>query len=208
MRISFLGHACFLITSSDGTRIITDPYDTSVGYAPIGESADIVTVSHEHFDHNAVKQVGGNPVVVRSSQTVKGISFQAIPTFHDDSRGSKRGRNTVFLFEVDGMKICHLGDLGHVPTEQFPQLSGVNILLIPVGGYYTIGPREATQIVEALKPNIVCPMHYKTSKIDFPIAGVEEFLQGKENVERMEELEVFKETLPSPVKIIVLQHRR
>lgn len=208
MKISFLGHACFLITSSDGTRIITDPYDTSVGYAPIGESADIVTVSHEHFDHNAVDQVKGNPVVVRSSQTVRGISFQAIPTFHDDTRGSKRGRNTVFLFEVDGMKICHMGDLGHIPTEQFPKLSDVNILLIPVGGYYTIGPREATQIVEALKPNIVIPMHYKTSKIDFPIAEVEEFLQGKENVERMEELEVSKETLPAPVRIIVLQHRR
>ncbi|MBC7326950.1 MBL fold metallo-hydrolase [bacterium] len=209
MKILWLGHACFLITSSSGLRIITDPYEPNIGYAPVNESADIVTVSHDHFDHNAVKEVKGNPEIVRKSATVKGITFKGVELFHDDARGSKRGRNTVFVFNVDGINICHMGDLGHIPsTDQLRELGDVNILLIPVGGFYTIDARQATQIVDALKPNIVIPMHYKTEKIDFPISTVDEFLRGKENVERLPYLEVNKDNLPAPVKVVVLQYER
>lgn len=209
MRIDWLGHACFLITSSSGLRIITDPYEPNIGYAPINESADIVTVSHDHFDHNAIKEVKGNPEVVRKSATVKGIEFKGIELFHDDARGSKRGRNTAFLFTIDGINICHMGDLGHIPSpEQLKEFGEVNILLIPVGGFYTIDAREATQIVNSLKPNIVIPMHFKTERIDFPISGVDEFLNGKENVERLPYLEITRETLPAPVKVVVLDYER
>jgi L-ascorbate metabolism protein UlaG (beta-lactamase superfamily) len=209
MRIDWLGHACFLITSSSGLRIITDPYEPNIGYSPINESADIVTVSHDHFDHNAVKEVKGNPEVVKKSATVKGINFKAVETFHDEAKGSKRGRNTVFVFEVDGVKICHMGDLGHIPSqEQLRELGEVNILLIPVGGFYTIDARQASEIVSILKPNIVIPMHYKTEKIDFPISGVEEFLKGKEDVERLPYLEIDKEKLPTPVKVVVFKNER
>ncbi len=209
MRIDWLGHACFLITSSSGLRIITDPYERGIGYAPINESADIVTISHEHFDHNALREVKGNPEVVRRSSVAKGIEFKGIECFHDEARGSKRGRNTAFLFNIDGINFCHLGDLGHaLSPHQLKELGEVNILLIPVGGFYTIDAREATEIVNSLKPNIVIPMHFKTERIDFPISGVEEFLKGKENVERLPYLEITKETLPAPVKVVVLDYER
>jgi len=209
MRIDWLGHSCFLITSSSGLRIITDPYESNIGYAPINESADIVTISHDHYDHNAAKEVKGNPEVVRNSATVKGIEFKGIQLFHDDARGSKRGRNIAFLFNVDGIKICHLGDLGHIPSpEQLEQLRETNILFIPVGGFFTIDAEQATKVVDAIKPNIVIPMHFKTERIDFPISSVEEFLKGKENVERLPFLEVDKGTLPSPTKVVVLSYER
>lgn len=209
MRVDWLGHACFLITSSSGLRIITDPYERGIGYSPVNESADIVTISHDHFDHNAVREVKGNPEVVRKSATVKGIEFKGIELFHDDAKGSKRGRNTVFAFNIDGINICHMGDLGHIPADnQLKELGEVNILLIPVGGFYTIDARQATQIVDSLRPNIVIPMHYKTDKIDFPISGVDEFLRGKEKVEWLPYLEITKETLPSPVKVVVLDYER
>ena len=120
MKITWLGHATFLVEAKDGTRIITDPfeagsYDGAVGYAPITDRADIVTVSHDHADHNAVDAVAGHPEVVRGaeSRTVQGIPIQGVSTYHDESKGQDRGRNTIFVMEVDGVRVGHLGDLGH-----------------------------------------------------------------------------------------------
>jgi len=209
MKIKWLGHASFLITSETGTRIITDPYvvTETLTYGEIKESADIVTVSHEHSDHNNAAAVGGNPKVVRGAAKVKGIEFEAIPCYHDDARGKARGKNTIFYFEVDDMKVCHLGDLGHrLSDTQVTELGGVDILLIPVGGFYTIDARVAIELCGRIKPRVVIPMHYKTDKCDYPIAGVERFLQGKEEVTRsgVSEAEFKKGELPSSTQIIVL----
>lgn len=214
MRIKWLGHAAFLITSEKGLRIITDPYSPAFGgirYKRIDEEADIVLVSHDHGDHNAVSDVRGKPVVVRGPgyHRIRDIEIKGIESFHDDAKGKSRGPNTIFCFAVDEIKICHLGDLGHLLSpDQVRDIGEVNVLLIPVGGFFTIGPTEATHVVEALRPNIVIPMHFKTPKCDFPISGVDEFLKGKERVrrEKRSEMEITKEALPEPVEIIVLEH--
>lgn len=210
MKIKWLGHASFMITSDTGIKIITDPYATGekLNYGEIKESADIVTVSHGHGDHNNVAAVRGNPEVVRGTATVKGVEFRGLPTYHDDAEGQQRGENTIFCFEVDGIRVCHLGDLGHpLDDKQVTELGSVDILLIPVGGYYTIDARVATEVCNQLKPRVIIPMHYKTDKLAYPIAGVDEFLQGKGNLSRLDTSEVeFKQgELPASTQIIVLK---
>jgi len=210
MKIKWLGHSSFVITSDTGTKIITDPYFTGgdLSYGQIKESADIVTVSHDHADHNNVAAVQGNPKVVRGAVEVKGIKFNGIPTYHDDAGGGKRGKNTILCFEVDGIRVCHLGDLGHqLSDSQAAELGKVDVLLIPVGGFYTIAPKLATQLGDRLKPKVIIPMHYKTDKCDYPIAGVEEFLRGKKEVSRLDASQVeFKAgELPPSTQVIVLK---
>ncbi|TET25599.1 MAG: MBL fold metallo-hydrolase [Dehalococcoidia bacterium] len=210
MRIKWLGHSCFVITSDSGLKIMTDPYLSggSLSYGKITEAADIVTVSHDHSDHNNVAAVSGNPEVVRGSARVKGIEFRAISSYHDEAGGRMRGSNTIFCFEVDGIAICHLGDLGHVlDDKQVAGLGGVDILLIPVGGYFTIDVKTATYVCERLQPRVVIPMHFKNERCGFPIAGVDEFLGGKSGVSRLDksELEFEKEGLPAAAQIIVLK---
>jgi len=210
MKIKWLGHATFTITSDTGTKIITDPYapNERLTYGEIKESADIVTVSHEHGDHNNVAAVGGNPEVVRGTTEVKGIKFKGIPTYHDDAKGSKRGNNTMLCFEVDGVKVCHLGDLGHpLSDEQVNELGEMDVLLIPVGGFYTIDATTASQACDQLKPRVIIPMHFKNNKCNFPISGVDEFIKGKSNVTQPDASEVeFKAgELPASAQIIVLK---
>ncbi len=210
MKIKWLGHASFMVTSETGTKIITDPYVTTenLNYGEIKESADIVTVSHEHGDHSNVSGVRSNPEAVRGTAKVKGIEFKGIPTYHDNTGGSQRGKNTVFYFAVDGIRVCHLGDLGHpLNDKQTAELGSVDILLIPVGGNYTIDAKVASQLCDRLKPKVIIPMHFKNNKCTFPIAGVDEFLQGKEGVSRLDASEVeFKQgELPATTQIMVLK---
>lgn len=211
MKIKLLAHSAFLITTDSGTRIITDPYETNdtLKYGRIKESADIIIVSHEqHTDHNNVAAVQGNPQVVRKTTEAKGIKFKGIPTYHDDAGGSKRGNNTIFCFEVDGVNVCHMGDLGHLLSNtQAAELGKIDILLIPVGGFYTIDAKAATRVCDQLKPRIIIPMHYKSNKLDFPITGVDEFLKGKDNVSRLDasEIELKAGELPAGTQIIVLK---
>ena len=210
MKIKWLGHASFMITSDSGMKIITDPYVTGGGlkYGEIKESADIITVSHEHGDHNNVSAVQGSPEVVRETAKVKGIEFKGIPTYHDDAKGKSRGNNTILCFEVDGIRVCHLGDLGHqLSDKQVAELGSVDILLIPVGGSYTIDAKVAGQVCDKLKPKVIVPMHFRNDKCSFPIAGVDEFIRGKEGVSRLDAGEVeFKQgELPASTQIIVLK---
>ena len=238
MKIKWLGHATFLITSDAGTKIITDPYATSssVTYDEIKESADIVTVSHEHGDHNNVAVVGGNPAVVkgegskwvlpsaifetssvRSSipeidkdkKEIGYMKFDGIPTHHDEAGGSQRGNNIIFCFEVDGIRVCHLGDLGHQLDDKDVALMGrVDILLVPVGGNYTIDAKVATDVCGKLAPKVIIPMHFRNERCsNFPVAGVDDFLQGKGNVTELDtsEKEFKQGELPATTQIIVLK---
>jgi len=213
MTIKFLGHATFLITSEDGVRIITDPYEPegyggALRYGPITDEADIVTVSHDHADHNYVAGVPDDPVVVTESTEVSSISFRAIDSYHDDTQGTERGPNRIFCFRVDGIRVCHLGDLGHLLSpEQVASIGKVDVLLIPVGGHFTIDAQGATQVMNQLQPVVVIPMHFKTPKVDFPIGPVDDFLAGKQNVEDSgtSQITVCAEELGEGPQIIVLE---
>jgi len=212
MKLKWLGHSCFLITSETGLRIITDPYSTGGGinYSPVNEAADIVTVSHNHRDHSNIAAVRGKPEVITGSgtKTAKGIQFKGIASHHDESKGKERGANTIFCFTVDGIRLCHLGDLGHeLSREEIAQIGNVDVLLIPIGGLFTIDAEVASKVGGDLKPKIIAPMHYKTPKCDFPITGVEDFLAGKKNVKKLNSSETeFKAgKLPEAAEIVVLQ---
>lgn len=218
--IQWLGHAAFVLTSSAGTRILIDPLNESVGYAvPKLDGVDVVTVGHEHGDHNNVGMATGQPLVIRGlergdwakvDRQVKDVRVRGVATYHDGQEGSQRGKNTAFLFEVDGLRIAHLSDLGHtLSPEQVQQLSPVDVLMVPVGGFYTIDAADATKVVEQLGPKVVLPMHYRTarSRSDWPGAGVEPFLEGK-TFERREAntLVVDKATLPAATTVVVLSY--
>jgi len=212
MKLKWLGHSSFLITADDGTRIITDPFGDYPGlsYEPIREEADVMVVSHEHGDHHGAK-VRGNPAQVKSAglHKVGGIEFKGIPTYHDTAAGSERGRNLVFCFTVDGLRMCHLGDLGHELSEsQLAEIGQVDVLMIPVGGFYTIDAATAGAVCDQIKPKVTIPMHVKTRKCDFPISDVEEFLKGKTRVRRLDatEVELSRSGLPEETEVVVLKH--
>jgi L-ascorbate metabolism protein UlaG (beta-lactamase superfamily) len=212
MKLKWLGHSCFLITSDTGLKIITDPYSTAGGisHSPVNEAADIITVSHDHRDHNNVAAVPGKPEVITGigTKTTKGIQFKGIPSHHDKSKGRERGANTIFCFTVDGINLCHLGDLGHdLSQEEITQIGSVDVLFIPIGGLYTIDASVASKMIGDLKPKVVAPMHYKTPKCNFPIAGVEDFIADKKNVKKLNSSEIELEAgkLPLTTEIIVLQ---
>jgi L-ascorbate metabolism protein UlaG (beta-lactamase superfamily) len=214
MQIRFLGHATFFITTG-GKKIVTDPYEPggfggAIGYGPLREPADYVTVSHAHADHNYVRMVPGNPRVIEQAgqETHDGIVFRALTTHHDSSRGAERGANTVWVIEAEGLALCHLGDLGHpLSPEDVVALGRINVLLVPVGGTYTIDAKGATAVVNRLRPSIAIPMHYHTPKTELNLASVEPFLAGKARVRKVEgsELEVSADNLPDPTEIVVLQ---
>jgi len=215
MKVKWLGHASFLFTSDEGTKILTDPYELGmfgVNYGKIEEAADIVIVSHDHPDHNNVGGVPGSPQVVKGAgrHQVKGIEFRGIASYHDDTGGSQRGPNNIFCFTVNGVRVCHLGDLGHVLSDQqLAEIGEVDVLLAPMAGTYTLDAAAASRVVDQIKPRVVIPMHFKTVKCPtFPVTDVEPFLAGKTNVKRIEsaEAEFKKEQLPSATEIVVLKH--
>jgi L-ascorbate metabolism protein UlaG (beta-lactamase superfamily) len=214
MKVKWLGHACFLLTSESGLTIMTDPYESGVfglEYAPPSEEADIVTVSHDHADHNNVADVKGNPQVVQGagSQEAKGIQFKGVASAHDESSGKERGANTIFCFALDGLNVCHLGDLGHdLPDQAAADIGGVDVLLIPVGGNFTIDAAVAERVCRKLAPKVVVPMHFKNDRCPgFPVAGVEEFTKGRQPVKVSDgsEVEIKKEQLPATTETIVLR---
>jgi L-ascorbate metabolism protein UlaG (beta-lactamase superfamily) len=209
-RVRWFGHASFLITSSSGLRLVLDPFDARVGYPLPHPTADIVTVSHEHTDHNATGEVRGRFAVVRGvgPHEAAGVHFTGIGSSH----GEGRGPNTVFVFEIDGIRFCHLGDLGTpLSQSQLKEIGRVEVLMIPVGGYFTIDAAEATRIVSQLNPKVVLPMHYRTAATSpglSMLAPVDAFLRGKPKVERLESntLALTKEKLPKETTVYVLRY--
>ncbi len=212
MEIKWHGHACFEMISENGKVIVTDPYDESIGYPVPEVTADVVTVSHEHYDHNNVAAVKGEPEVVRGAgeHIIEGMRLYGVKTYHDTSRGAERGENTVFLFDVDEMRLCHLGDLGHVLEES--QLRSIrekdiDVLFIPVGGVYTIDAKDANKVLEQLEPKIAVPMHFKTPPLRLNIKSEDKFLKGKKRVRRERKLSLRKGDLPEEPEIVVLDWR-
>ena len=206
MKIRWLGHASFLIETS-GVRLITDPFD-NIGIDFPSVEADVVTTSHEHFDHNATSKVKGEFEVIRGTEkkSVKGIVISGIPTYHDEQRGAQRGDNTIFIIEAEGLRVAHMGDIGHLlDDETSSQLKGVDILMVPVGGTYTVDAAGAANIVETVSPRIVIPMHFKIGGLTLPISDERPFVERFDRVERVKELEVTKDTLPETTTVFVLE---
>jgi len=184
MDITYLGHSSFKIKTKTAT-VVTDPFDSKmVGLRYAGVEADVVSVSHLHPDHNATDKVTGVKKVIAGpgEYEIAGVSVTGFSTYHDSKKGDERGKNTIYLLEAEKLNIVHLGDLGHVLSDGLiDDLGDVDVLMIPVGGFYTIGPKEATEIISKIEPYYVIPMHYKVEELNADLAanllGVEEFLK-------------------------------
>lgn len=216
MKIKYLGHSSFLLTESTGTSIVCDPYSEKIGYAMPKVTADAVTVSHHHYDHDNVAAVEGNPVILDKEQgyELTGVVINAVKSFHDDQSGALRGENVIFKFRMDGLDVCHLGDLGEAcSAELIEAILPVNVLLIPVGGNYTIDAAMAKEYVDRIMPDAVIPMHYRTKGCNIDIEKVDEFVslfEDGENVEIEEvggEIEFSREDMDGEQTRVIIMER-
>lgn len=213
MEITWLGHSCFKLRGREAS-VITDPPSKKTGYTIGRPTANVITISHDHEGHSNVKAVTGDPVVIQGPGEFEaaGVLIRGTRTYHDEEHGQERGQNTAFVLELDDLRICHLGDLGHVPTpEQVEELSGIDILLTPVGGGTTIGATAAAETVSLLGPKLVIPMHYGTSASKDKLDPIDTFLKEMGAPTALEEkqpkLSVTKSTLPQETKVQVLDYR-
>ena len=216
-KIYWAGQSCFQISVSNSrdhsADIVIDPFDEKVGLKVPNLSADIVLVSHDHHDHNNLSAIKGDPLVINGpgEYEVKGIFIQGIPSFHDDKGGKEKGKNTIYIIEAEDLRFCHLGDLGQkeLTDEQLEKIDGIDVLMIPVGGGYTIDSSSAQKIISEIEPRIVIPMHYNLPKIKVDLDDVAKFLKtmGKQSVTPQDKLIVKESTMPKEgaMEIVVLQ---
>jgi L-ascorbate metabolism protein UlaG (beta-lactamase superfamily) len=213
MKIKWFGQSCFLLTSSDGVKILTDPFNKKLGYKLPEVEANIVTTSHNHFDHNYIEVVRGEYTHINEPQAFikDNIEVIGIETFHDKTGGSKRGKNIIFKFNIDGINVCHCGDLGHVLTpDQINKIGKVDILLIPVGGTFTIDAMDAVKVMGQLKPTITIPMHYRTKALGvfgLSFGKVDKFLAAAgQQTKELKDLEMDTKGLSEYNGIVVLKY--
>jgi L-ascorbate metabolism protein UlaG (beta-lactamase superfamily) len=212
MEISWLGHSCFRLRSREGV-VITDPCSPATGHSIGRLTADIVTISHDHPGHNYVKAVTGSPVVITAAgeYEIAGIFITGIATYHGGRKGSPRSKNIVYMIEMDNIRVCHLGDLGHLPTtEQVEDMSGADVLLVPVGATNTIDVHTAAEVVGLLEPAVVIPMHYKTPHSTARLNPLQRFLteMGLRQVEPQPKVSLNRSNLPDETQVIVLDYKR
>ena len=212
MEIDWFGHACFRLRGREGT-VITDPYGKEIGLSFARPRGDIVTISHTHPGHSFDKGVKGDPKVIDGpgEYEVKNVFITGVPTSHDKKGGKDRGKNTVYVFDMDGLTICHLGDLGHVPTQpQAEAFGNVNVLLIPVGGVSTINASDAAEIVSMIEPQIVIPMHFEHSELAFKLEPATKFFKemGIKPPTAVPVLKVTKDSLPSETQVVLLEAKQ
>lgn len=206
MEITWLGHASFIIKTL-GKTIITDPIDEQVGYPVYNQEVDYATISHGHWDHNASHVLKGKPHVIDAlgEYNHEGINFKGIASYHDPEQGELRGSNIIFKIMAEGINVVHLGDLGHLLDEEHIQKIGqVDILLIPVGGTFTIDAKAALRIVKDLNPKLIIPMHFKTPHLSFELAPVEDFISNFEIVTKKPFLEISENDLQNYKNEVIL----
>jgi len=212
MIITWQGHSCFKIQDkigSDGVTVVTDPFSKEVGLKVPNCEADIVTISHDHYDHNNSAALRGQPLIINCAgeYDYKGILVEGIDSFHDDKEGKERGLNVIYRFEVEDISIVHLGDLGSpLDNGQLEKLAGTDILLIPVGGKYTLDAKKAVEVISQIEPRIVIPMHYKTKDLKIDIDPVDKFIKeiGIEPTYE-EKLKISKKDLPQEdMELVIL----
>ncbi len=205
MKITYLGHASFLLETAAGTRIVTDPYAQDILPHPVVR-AHVVTASHEHHDHCDYSQVKGDYVIVNTAKNVTflDVKITCVPCWHDEVHGKKRGPNRAYIFEADGLKIVHLGDLGEAPTSALKAAcSSADALMIPVGGTYTLTGEEAAAAVKALQPKLAVPMHYRCPGHSFAVISTEEpFLAALDPAVPVHRLDALEEPFPTGVALL------
>ena len=212
MEILWLGHSCFRLRGREAT-ILTDPCPPSSGYSIGKPTADIVTISHGHDGHNYLKAVAGSPVVIDGpgEYEIHGAFVTGVATYHDERQGALRGGNVAFVLEMEEIRVCHLGDLGHTPTaDQVEEMSGVDILLVPVGGRTTIDGAAAAEVVNLLEPRLVIPMHYATAAVTEKLEPADRFLKemGAKSLEPQPKLTVGRSSLPHETQVVLLDYKR
>jgi L-ascorbate metabolism protein UlaG (beta-lactamase superfamily) len=211
MEIAYLGHSSFKLKGKN-LSIVIDPYDSEkVGLKFPKTDADIVTISHDHFDHNKVENVTDvRKVITRPGEyEMNGVSIIGVSSFHDNQKGELRGKNTIYVYEIDGFRIAHLGDLGHTLLEkQLEEIGSIDVLLIPVGGYYTIDSAAAVEVAQSIEPRIIIPMHYNENNRNENLEPVDAFVkQIALTPETLPKL-VLKDALPEgEQKLIILEHK-
>jgi len=208
MIVTWLGHSCFHLQSEEGLSILLDPFhENDVGYVMPVIEADIVIISHDHLDHNNVDAAGSDPDVIFDPGYYISMEMDitGIKSYHDAKRGKLRGENTIFCFELDGIRVCHLGDLGHTLTpSQVKAIGPVDLLFVPVGGRYTIDAAGANKVMKQLHPAVTVPMHYRTGALGFELDPVDDFLKGREPVTPQENLQLAKEDLSGEGRVVLL----
>lgn len=213
MEITYIGHSCFKIKGKE-LSIVIDPYDAEIGYKLPKIDGDVVLSSHDHSDHSNMSGVSGSRFVVDApgEYEISGVFINGLATFHDDSKGSKRGKNTIYSIDIDGFTLLHLGDLGHeLSDETLEHIGTVDVLMIPVGGFYTIDAEVAAKVISSIEPGIVLPMHYKTADsgaVTAEMAELDKFLDEmgvSKTAQRLEKLKLTsKSDIPDETEIIVL----
>ena len=205
MKLKWLGHSCFELTLSNGCVLVTDPFDPSVGYPMPNVRADAVLSSHGHYDHNYVEAVTGDPAVFNTPgvHEIRGAKVTGVMSCHDDAGGTKRGQNLIHLIETDGLRIAHLGDLGHLPDTdaQRAALSDLDVMLVPIGGFYTIDTPTAVKIIETFKPRCAVAMHFANDYCHFPVSDEQEFVRLTGATRVPNEIEI---TTTTPVGCVVM----
>jgi len=208
MIVTWLGHSCFLLEGEEGITILLDPFfEDCVGYPLPKLKADMVMISHDHTDHNNASAGGASSQVIfgPGEYSRLGLEIRGIGSYHDQKKGRLRGENTIFCFQLDGIRICHLGDLGHILSpSQISEIGPVDLLFLPVGGRYTIDARGADEVMRQIHPALVVPMHYRTLGLGFELDGVDEFLKGKKEVSRQEKLHLTIKDLAGEGRVAVL----
>ncbi len=209
--ITWLGHACFRLKAKDAL-IITDPYDRRLGLGTHGQKADVVTISHNAAHHSAATSVKGEPFILEGpgEYEARGISINGVWSFADDKQGKERGRNTIFLFHLDDIVVCHLGALGHtLNSRQQEAIGDVDVLLVPVGGHTSLTATKASEVIAQLEPKIVVPMHYSTGRESVTLDGLEAFTKemGLTEYTPQEKLVVKASDLDETTRIVVLEAR-
>ncbi|MDQ1261870.1 MAG: hypothetical protein QG575_1051 [Euryarchaeota archaeon] len=208
MIVTWLGHSCFLLKSDEGLSLLLDPFhECEVGYAMPETRADIVIISHDHLDHNNVDAAGSEAEVISGpgEYICRDMEILGIKSYHDAQSGKLRGTNTIFCFALDGIRVCHLGDLGHtLSLAQVKAIGSVDLLFLPVGGRYTIDAVGANRVMSQLHPVVTVPMHYRTEDLGFELDPVDDFLKGRESVKPQEELQLTKEDLSDEGRVVLL----
>ena len=210
MKLKYYGHACFSLRFASGTTLVIDPFDERVTYAPCEESCDAAPLSHDHLDHHHVQSLRGDFATLREpgSYDVRGVRITAVPSFHDKRGGALRGRNLIFRIEGEGLTIVHLGDLGHMPDEnQLRAISGADVLLVPIGGVYTIDTPEAEALLRLAQPKHAVAMHYSTPDYDFHTATSEVFARDMHAVQLPREIVFTAENLESLPEAMILSYK-
>ena len=212
MEITWYGHACFRIREM-GVTAVTDPYEKQIGYTLPRIRADAVTISHSHEGHSCSRGFRGSPRILSSpgEYEIGGVFITGVPTFHDAQGGRERGQNIVFLFDFDGLTVCHLGDLGHVLTQgHVESLDEIHVLLLPVGGRSTLDAARAAEMVGLLEPKVVIPMHYGLPGLSRDLAPVSSFLKamGAGRSSPQETFKISAGKLPQDTEVVLLQARQ